>query len=92
VNLPDCDNDGIPDGRELQLQTQVDLNYNGIPDDCETPACPCDINGMGLGVQDIFDYLAEYFGNGPLADFNGTGGVSVQDIFDFLECYFGGCP
>lgn len=92
VNLPDCDNDGIPDGRELQLQTQVDLNYNGIPDDCETPACPCDINGMGLGVQDIFDYLAEYFNNGPLADFNGTGGVSVQDIFDFLECYFGGCP
>ncbi len=90
-SLPDCDNDSVPDGRELQLQTQVDLNYNGTPDGCEPPACPCDFNGGGLSVQDIFDYLAEYFSNGPLADFNGVGGITVQDIFDFLACYFGGC-
>jgi hypothetical protein len=42
-------------------------------------------------VQDIFDFLAAYFSNGPGADFNGSGAVSVQDIFDFLAAYFAGC-
>ncbi len=54
--------------------------------------CPADFNGVsGLSVQDIFDYLAAYFGNDPRADFNMTGGLSVQDLFDYLEWYFGGC-
>ncbi|MDZ4687532.1 MAG: immunoglobulin domain-containing protein, partial [Planctomycetaceae bacterium] len=44
----------------------------------------------GTTIQDIFDFLAAYFGNNPSADFNGSGGVTVQDIFDFLSAYFGG--
>jgi hypothetical protein len=39
-------------------------------------------------VQDIFDFLAAYFGGGTSGDWNGDGAVGVQDIFDFLADYF----
>ena len=53
--------------------------------------CPQDFNENGLvSVQDIFDFLAAYFGNDCRADFNNTNGISVQDIFDFLAAYFTG--
>ncbi|QQS08197.1 MAG: PQQ-dependent sugar dehydrogenase [Phycisphaerales bacterium] len=38
--LPDCDNDGINDGKELELATQIDSDYNGLPDSCECSASP----------------------------------------------------
>lgn len=40
-------------------------------------------------VQDIFDYLAEWFEN--RGDYNNDGVVTVQDIFDFLSSWFNGC-
>ena len=50
-----------------------------------------DWNSSGaVTVQDIFDFLAAWFGGS--GDFNGTGGTTVQDIFDFLSAWFGGCP
>jgi hypothetical protein len=56
------------------------------------PACAADFNASGaVTVQDIFDFLAAYFGMDPRADVNGSGGLSVQDIFDYLAAYFGGC-
>jgi hypothetical protein len=45
----------------------------------------------GLSVQDIFDFLAGYFGGDLRADFNGNGANTTQDIFDFLTFYFLGC-
>jgi glucose/arabinose dehydrogenase len=54
--------------------------------------CPADFNADGtVSVQDIFDFLAAYFGGLASADFNGVGGVTVQDIFDFLAAYFSPC-
>jgi hypothetical protein len=54
--------------------------------------CPGNFNGDGLlSVQDIFDFLAAYFGNSPTADVNASGVLTVQDIFDFLAAYFAGC-
>jgi hypothetical protein len=73
--------------------------YNGASGDAvlhvdftqTPPACPCDWNHSGaLSVQDIFDFLASYFGPTG-ADMNNSGATSVQDIFDFLACYFAGC-
>jgi hypothetical protein len=43
-------------------------------------------------VQDIFDFLADYFSANLTADFNDSGVLSVQDTFDFLAAYFTGCP
>jgi hypothetical protein len=55
-------------------------------------ACPGDFNGFGgVTVQDIFDFLAAFFGGAPAADINGQGGITVQDIFDFLSSFFGDC-
>jgi hypothetical protein len=54
--------------------------------------CAADVNRSGtVTVQDVFDYLAAYFGGTIDGDFNADGGVTVQDIFDFLSGYFGGC-
>jgi hypothetical protein len=54
--------------------------------------CPADFNQSGATtVQDIFDFLAAWFGGVPAADFNHAGGLSVQDIFDFLAAWFAGC-
>ena len=56
------------------------------------PCCPANFNQVGgLSVQDIFDFLAAYFGGNPNADFNQSGAITVQDIFDFLAAYFSGC-
>ncbi len=56
-------------------------------------ACPADFNLDGaVSVQDIFDYLAAYFGGLSSANFNCVGGVTVQDIFDYLAAYFTPCP
>src|SRR5262245_9544863 len=53
-------------------------------------SCPCDWNHSGIvSTQDIFDFLASYFGGD--GDFNCSGITSTQDIFDFLACFFGGC-
>jgi hypothetical protein len=58
-----------------------------------TPCCKADFNKVnGLGVQDIFDYLAGWFASDPSADSNGDSVLSVQDIFDFLGAWFAGCP
>jgi Calcineurin-like phosphoesterase len=52
--------------------------------------CAPDFNGNGLGVDDIFDFLAAWFAGDIRADFNGNG-LSVNDIFDFLAAWFAGC-
>ncbi|MCC6320669.1 MAG: hypothetical protein IT438_04440 [Phycisphaerales bacterium] len=86
-------------------QCPASVNANGTLDaaefviidlcDLATPpsCCPADFNQSGPPptVQDIFEFLAAYFGNNVAADFNTSGVLSVQDIFDFLAAYFSGC-
>jgi hypothetical protein len=59
-----------------------------------TPCCYADYNKVnGISVQDIFDYLNDWFGGRPFANTgsSGTGTLSVQNIFDFLNAWFSGC-
>jgi hypothetical protein len=59
-----------------------------------SPCCKADYNkAAGVNVQDIFDFLADWFAGTPFADFdnNGGGSPSVQSIFDYLSAWFGGC-
>ena len=49
-----------------------------------------DINcDLALSVQDVFDFLASWFGGVPGSDYNGVGGTTVQDLFDYLGDWFG---
>ncbi len=45
----------------------------------------------GLGVPDIFAFLAEWFASGDRADYDGNGTREVADIFAFLAAWFAGC-
>ena len=49
----------------------------------------------GISVQDIFDFLSDWFAGSPFARTGSSGGpgtLAVQNIFDFLTDWFnGGC-
>lgn len=73
----------VDDGDPLSSNTLVSfvLTGGGI--------CIADFNGDGVAsLQDLFDFLASYFGGQAAADINGSGTLSVQDLFDFLAEYF----
>jgi uncharacterized membrane protein len=56
------------------------------------PYCVPDHNDNGaVEVQDIFDFLNDWFANLSKADANGNGVLEIQDIFDFLNAWFLGC-
>jgi len=54
--------------------------------------CTADWNqNAEVSVQDIFEFLEDWFAGDRNADMNGSGVLSVQDIFDFLRDWFTGC-
>ena len=54
--------------------------------------CPGDFDGNGeVGVGDVFEFLAAWFGAAADADVDRSGQVSLEDLFTFLGSYFGGC-
>ncbi len=56
------------------------------------PICRADHNTVGgVNVQDIFDFLGDWFAGATRADFDGANGLTVQDIFAFLGAWFAGC-
>lgn len=54
--------------------------------------CRADFNNdQSVSLQDLFSFLAAWFGQDLRADINGQGGIGLQDLFDFLTAWFGGC-
>ncbi len=101
--LPNCDNAGGNDGKELELGTQVDLNYDGVPDSC---ACVADVDdGSGTGapdggvtIDDLIYYLVLFEAGNVDADVDdgtGTGtpdgGVTIDDLIYYLTRFEAGC-
>ncbi|MDA1007493.1 MAG: hypothetical protein O2800_00620 [Planctomycetota bacterium] len=73
----DCNNNGVADIRDIVLGTSVDLNLDGVPDDCGS--CPADINNSG--TVDGMD-LALLLGNWGSAagDITGDGLADGMDL------------
>ncbi len=73
----DCDSDGTPDWQEIVDGTQVDTNYNGIPDACESSP---DLNGDGhVNLIDVSILLGAWGTSGP-GDINLDGIVNEVDL------------
>ncbi|MBX3386207.1 MAG: PQQ-dependent sugar dehydrogenase [Phycisphaeraceae bacterium] len=96
TNLPDCDDDGVPDGRALLLASEPsDLNYDGIPDWCQ---CLCDVNNDGItDLVDLLQFLEGWMPNlgqtgvGLAGDYTVDNVVDLVDLLDFLSCWLPGC-
>jgi hypothetical protein len=57
-----------------------------------TTCCWANCDGVnGVTVNDLFCYLAAFFGNLPSADCDGNNIITVNDIFCFLAAFFSGC-
>lgn len=70
--------DIVPDPAALPARLSVRV--------CVAP--PGDWNcAGGKTVQDVFDFLSDWFAGA--GDFNADGHISVQDVFDFLGAWFG---
>jgi hypothetical protein len=65
------------------------------PGQFRTPCCYVDYNKDGVvGVQDVFDFLNDWFSMRATAIVGGNGNPGVfyvQQIFDFLNAFFAGC-
>ncbi len=65
------------------------------PANTVSPCCYADYNKVnGISVQDIFDFLQDWFASVPVSRTGSDGSPStlaVQNIFDFLTAWFSGC-
>ena len=69
----DCDDDGVGDVCELDAGTQVDLNGNGLPDDCEV-APPADLVINEIRIDHEGSDNNEYF------ELRGIPGTSLDGL------------
>jgi hypothetical protein len=71
----------------------LDVDLDNIPDECQTPPCPADLDGDG--VLTLFDFLTfqNLFDAGdPAADFDGDGALTIFDFLAFQNAFDAGCP
>lgn len=80
----DCNGDGIVDYGQILSGQLSDANSNGVPDTCEAPPCPADVNGNGqVNGVDLAAVLGAWGTNGQGegdADINNDGIVNGQDL------------
>lgn len=83
---------GIIETPQMLLVDHVGLFVG--PQSLPTRMCGGDWNGVGgVTVQDLFDYLTDWFATDSRADiFNVGDGVTLSDLLDFLIRWFTPCP
>jgi len=94
--LSDCNENGELDLCDIADGFSTDKNNNGIPDECEPPPCPWDLDGNAIvGASDLLALLVSW---GPCppkadcpADFDGNGTVGASDLLALLVNW-GPCP
>lgn len=88
---PDCNNNGKRDACDILDGTSLDVNGNGVPDECDPALCPADLDGDGsVGASDLAILLGSW-GIGGVADLDGSGTVGSPDLAILLGSW-GACP
>ena len=79
----DCNGNGIGDGQDIGDGESLDVNGNGIPDECE---CPADLNGdQVVDVNDVLLVIAAFGQSNSAGDIDGNGEVDIVDILLAIE-------
>ena len=90
----DCNNDGIVDYGQILDGTLTDVNGDGIPDVCQAPCVPADLNNdRSVDGADLGVLLSAWGPAGPesaRADINGNGIVDGADL-GVLLANWGAC-
>ena len=85
----DCNGDGIVDYGQILDGTLSDVNDDGVPDSCQAPCVPSDLNNDGaVDGSDLGALLSDWgpaAGQGTRADINGDGIVNGADLGTLLS-------
>ncbi|MFO0830031.1 MAG: di-heme oxidoredictase family protein [Phycisphaerales bacterium] len=84
----DCNGNGIPDIVDIVIGTSNDVDYDGIPDECQ--GCIGDLNGSGAVDAADLGILLGAWGNLAF-DLDGDGVVGATDLGILLGAW-GACP
>lgn len=72
-----------------QPAQSLDVNGNGIPDECE---CPADVDGSGfVDLEDFITFVQAFEIGDDDADFDGSGFVDTDDFDAFVRAFELGC-
>jgi parallel beta-helix repeat protein len=90
--LSDCQPNGVLDICDINNGTSDDANGNGIPDECEGPECPGDLDGdLDIDLADLAQLLAHYgMTEGATyedGDLDADGDVDLSDLAALLAVY-----
>ncbi len=90
AGISDCNGNDELDLCDIVDGFSVDKNNNGIPDECEQPVCPWDLDNNGsVGTSDLLELFAQWGTAGP-ADFDESGAVGTADLL-ILFANWGPC-
>jgi CxxC motif-containing protein (DUF1111 family) len=86
--LNDCNDNGTDDITDIINGTSLDVNRNGVPDEC---GCSADLNGNAdVGFDDILLIIGAWGCVGCPEDIDGSGVVDFGDILEAIA-QFGPC-
>jgi hypothetical protein len=90
IAVDDCNSNGVSDTCDIAYGTSVDLDENGVPDECQG-ACPGDANGDGVSdINDILAVIGAFETTDAQTDVDGSGFVDIDDLLQVIS-FFGSC-
>ena len=87
-DVADCDEDGFPDGFEIEFLDAPDEDGNGIPDECGSVIGDLDGDGFVNGI-DLAMLLAAWATSSAAEDLDGDGVVGPEDLTYLLSAWTG---
>lgn len=93
--MPDCNLDGIDDFFNIADGDSFDLDADGVPDECQTPNCPEDLDHNGvIDITDLATLLANFGSINATAeqgDLDGDHDVDIVDLSSLLARFGQAC-